>query len=204
MADWVVRVMEQGGYGGLLLLMVLENLFPPLPSELVLPAAGFAAARGALELPLVIVFGTLGSVIGTLPLYVLGRVWGEERAAAWADRWGGWLTVSGRDVRAAGGWFARHGEGAVLFGRMVPGVRSLLSLPAGVARMPLWRFLLYSALGSALWTGLLAGAGHTLGRNYARVAEVIGPLGGAVLAALVGAAATLWWRRRVAGVEQGG
>lgn len=198
MADWVVRVMEQGGYLAVFLLMVLENLFPPLPSEVVLPAAGFAAARGTLELPLVILCGALGSVIGTLPLYALGRAWGEERAAAWADRWGRWLMVSGHDVRATGTWFSRHGEKAVLLGRMVPGVRSLLSLPAGVAAMPLPRFLVYSLVGSALWSAVLAGAGYGLGRNFERVAAVVGPAGSGVLAALALAASLLWWRRRQA------
>ena len=185
MAEWILGFMNSLGYLGILLLMIAENLFPPLPSELILPAAGFAAAQGKLNLIGVVLAGALGSVLGTLPLYYLGRVVNEERLVVWADRYGRWLALRGKDVRKADDWFDRHGPKAVLFGRMVPGIRSLLSLPAGMSEMPLPTFLLYSTIGSALWATLLAGAGYLLGSNYEVVEQYVGPIGTGVVALLV-------------------
>ena len=195
MADWVQGLMDSMGYLGILLLMILENLFPPIPSELIMPSAGFAAARGEMSLPIVILMGVLGSVIGTLPLYYIGRAFGEERLVAWADKYGKWLTLSGKDIRKADDWFDRHGTKAVLFGRMVPGIRSLLSLPAGMSEMPMPKFLIYSAIGSGLWATALAYAGYVLGENYDRVEQYISPVSKIVLAMLV-VAAVVWFLRR--------
>lgn len=196
MADWVQGLMDSMGYLGILLLMILENLFPPIPSELIMPSAGFAAARGDLSLPIVILMGVLGSVIGTLPLYYIGRAFGEERLVAWADKHGKWLTLSGKDIRKADDWFDQHGTKAVLFGRMVPGIRSLLSLPAGMSEMPMPKFLIYSAIGSALWATALASAGYVLGENYDRVEQYISPISKIVLAAVVVAAVAWFLKRR--------
>ena len=195
MAEWVQNLMDSMGYLGILLLMILENVFPPIPSELIMPSAGFAASRGELNVLLVIAMGTLGSVLGTLPLYYIGRAFGEERLVAWADKHGRWLTLSGKDIRKVDDWFDRHGTKAVLFGRMVPGIRSLLSLPAGMSEMPMPTFLLYSAIGSGLWATLLTGAGYLLGENYDRVEQYIGPIGQVVLAVVV-VAAVVWFVRR--------
>lgn len=196
MADWVQGLMDSMGYLGILLLMILENLFPPIPSELIMPSAGFAAARGDLSLPLVILMGVLGSVIGTLPLYYIGRAFGEERLVAWADRHGKWLTLSGQDIRRADDWFDRHGAKAVLFGRLVPGIRSLLSLPAGMSEMPMPKFLIYSAIGSGLWSTALAYAGYVLGENYDRVEQYISPVSKIVLVGLAVAALAWFLKRR--------
>ena len=196
MADWVQGLMDSMGYLGILLLMILENLFPPIPSELIMPSAGFAAARGEMSLPIVILMGVLGSVIGTLPLYYIGRAFGEERLVAWADKYGKWLTLSGKDIRKADDWFDKHGTKAVLFGRMVPGIRSLLSLPAGMSEMPMPKFLIYSAIGSALWATALASAGYVLGENYDRVEQYISPIPKVVLAAVVVAAVAWFLKRR--------
>ncbi|WP_027460561.1 DedA family protein [Deinococcus murrayi] len=195
MADWVQGLMDSMGYLGILLLMILENLFPPIPSELIMPSAGFAAARGDLSLPLVILMGVLGSVIGTLPLYYIGRAFGEERLVAWADKHGKWLTLSGQDIRRADDWFDRHGAKAVLFGRLVPGIRSLLSLPAGMSEMPMPKFLIYSAIGSGLWSTALASAGYVLGENYDRVERYISPVSKIVLGG-VAVAALAWFLKR--------
>ncbi|PNY80746.1 DedA family protein [Deinococcus koreensis] len=195
MAEWVQNLMDSMGYLGILLLMILENIFPPIPSELIMPSAGFAASRGDLNVALVIVMGTVGSVLGTLPLYYVGRAFGEERLVKWADKHGKWLTLSGKDIRKADDWFDRHGTKAVLFGRMVPGIRSLLSLPAGMSEMPMPKFLLYSAIGSGLWASLLTGAGYLLGENYDRVEQYIGPIGQIVLVVAV-IAAVVWFVRR--------
>ncbi|MFC3832341.1 MULTISPECIES: DedA family protein [Deinococcus] len=195
MVEWVQGLMDSLGYVGILLLMVLENLFPPIPSELIMPSAGFAAARGDLNLIVVILMGTLGSVVGTLPLYYIGRAFGEDRLVEWADKHGKWLTLSGKDIKKADDWFDRHGTKAVLFGRMVPGIRSLLSLPAGMSEMPLPKFLLYSAIGSGLWASALAGAGYLLGDNYEQVEQYVGPASKVILAVLA-VAAVMWFVRR--------
>ena len=181
MIEWMQNVMESMGYVGILLLMILENLFPPIPSELIMPAAGFAAARGDLSFVGVALAGTLGSVIGTLPLYFIGRAFGEERIIKWADRYGAWLTLDGNEIRKADDWFDKHGTKAVLFGRLVPGIRSLLSLPAGMSEMPLPKFLIYSTIGSGIWASLLAFAGYALGENYEEVAHIVDPASKVIL-----------------------
>lgn len=185
MVEWMQNLMNDLGYLGIFLLMVLENLFPPIPSELIMPSAGFAAARGDLHLLGVVAAGTLGSVIGTLPLYFIGRAYGEKRLIEWADKHGKWLTLSGKDIKRADDWFDRYGSGVVLFGRLVPGIRSLLSLPAGMSEMPLPKFVLFSALGSALWASLLAYAGYVLGDNYEKVEHLISPISKVVLGLVV-------------------
>ncbi|MBZ9750470.1 DedA family protein [Deinococcus sp. HMF7604] len=195
MAEWVQNLMDSMGYVGILLLMILENVFPPIPSELIMPSAGFAASRGDLNIVMVIVVGTAGSVLGTLPLYYLGRVFGEDKLVKWADKYGKWLTLSGKDIKKADDWFDQHGTKAVLFGRLVPGIRSLLSLPAGMSEMPLPKFLIYSAIGSAIWASILAGAGYLLGENYDRVEQYVGPAGYVVLGVLA-VVAVVWFVRR--------
>jgi membrane protein DedA with SNARE-associated domain len=195
LAEWTLNLMNSLGYLGIVLLMVLENLFPPLPSELILPAAGFAAARGELNLLGVVLAGAVGSVIGTLPLYYIGRAVGEERLVRWADSYGRWLSLRGKDIRQADDWFDHHGQKAVLFGRMIPGIRSLLSLPAGMSEMPLPKFLLYSAVGSGLWAAVLAGAGYLLGDHYEQVGAYMGPIGTGMLV-LLAVFAVVWVLRR--------
>jgi len=190
--------MESLGYVGIVLLMFLENVFPPIPSEVIMPLAGFTAASGELHLLGVIVAGMIGSVLGALPLYALGRAVGEDRLAAWADRHGRWLTVSGADVRRADDWFDQHGHRAVLYGRLVPGLRSLLSIPAGISGMPPVKFLLYTSLGTLTWSALLACAGYFLGENYKAVEHVLGPVGYVVLAVVVVAIGVRVYRKRSA------
>lgn len=196
MLDWIQRAMEVLGYPGIVLLMFLENVFPPLPSELIMPLAGFTASQGRLSYPGVVLAGTAGNILGALPLYALGRTVGERRLTRLADRYGKWLTVSGEDITRAKGWFDRHGGKAVLICRLVPGVRSLISIPAGLDAMPLAPFLLYSALGTGLWAALLTYLGHLLGENYALVARYLGPAAYLVLGGLAVGIATRVWRRR--------
>lgn len=191
MEEWITSVMTALGYGGVALLMFLENVFPPLPSELIMPLAGFAAERGELSFWGVLAAGSLGSVVGQFPLYYFGRAVGARRLHSLADRYGKWLTISGEEVDRAGGWLRRHGAWAVLFCRLIPGVRSLISIPAGASRMNFVVFTAYSTLGIALWSGLLAGLGYALGHNYARVQEYLGPIGSVIW--VVAAAAVLAW-----------
>lgn len=191
MEAWIDTVMNALGYSGVALLMFIENIFPPIPSELIMPLAGFAAAGPELSLWGVIVAGTVGSVLGQFPLYYLGRVVGQRRLHRWADRHGKWVTVSGEDVDRAGAWLSRHGPWAVLFCRLIPGVRSLISVPAGAARMNLFTFTLYSTVGMGAWSAVLASLGYLLGENYAVVEEHVGPVGKWIW--LVLAAAVLGW-----------
>jgi membrane protein DedA with SNARE-associated domain len=190
MAEWVERTMNQLGYIGVVWLMFLENVFPPIPSELVMALAGFSTRSGEMTLLGVIIAGTLGSVLGAIPIYLVGALVGEERLVVLADKYGKWLTLSGKDIRRADDWFDKHGAKTVFFCRMVPGVRSLISIPAGLAHMNFIQFLLYTTVGAAIWTAFLAMLGAFLGNNYELVDEYIGPLsyvivGGLLLAAIV-------------------
>ncbi len=183
------------GYPGVALLMFLENLFPPIPSELIMPLAGFTAGRGELSFVWVVVAGSVGSLLGQLPLYYLGRLVGEEKLVRWADRYGKWLTVSGDDIRRADDWFDKHGTKAVFFARLVPGLRSLISIPAGISEMPMPKFLLYSALGTTLWVVILTALGGLLGENYDAVDTYLGPVALVVVGGLA-VFAVVWIVRR--------
>jgi len=173
MFEWITSVIARLGYLGVATLTFLENLFPPIPSELVIPLAGFVAAGGDLRLGLVIVTGSVGSLAGATVWYAVGKRIGERRLRAWVARHGKWLTLSVEDIDRAQLWFRRHGPAAVFFGRLMPGVRTFVSLPAGFSSMPLFPFLLYSALGTVTWTGALAYAGVVLQANFALVGDYL-------------------------------
>jgi membrane protein DedA with SNARE-associated domain len=181
MANWVMSTMYSAGYAGLVFLMFLENVFPPIPSELIMPLAGFMATQDRLSIVGVIVAGTAGSVLGAVPLYYLGRRLGARRLQEFADRHGRWLTLSRGDLERARHWFERHGPSAVFFCRLVPGLRSLISLPAGIARMNVALFMLWTTLGALLWTALLAGLGWFLGHNFKEVERWLDPFSWVVL-----------------------
>ena len=191
MTSWVTDVVVSAGYTGILLLMFMESVFPPIPSEVIMPLAGYVASQGKLSVVGVALAGMAGSVLGALPLYHAGRRLGEERLTRHAERHGRWLALSPSDIRKAKSWFDRHGMAAVFFGRLVPGIRSLISIPAGIARMNLALFIGLTALGTALWSGLLAYVGYFLGRNFAQAANVLDPLSAIVL---TGVAAVYIWR----------
>ena len=186
MFDLVTSIVEKAGYAGIFLLMLAENVFPPFPSEVIMPLAGFAAARGDLNIAAVSAAGTAGSLLGALLWYFLGRRIGLERLDRWAARGGRWIAVSPGELDRATGWFGRHCGKAVLFGRLLPTVRTLISVPAGITRMPLGRFLVYSALGTALWTAGLAAAGYLLESQYEQVARYLEPVANVVFAAVAG------------------
>lgn len=185
MARWVMDVIYSTGHLGVVLLMFAENVFPPIPSEVIMPLAGFMAAQGRFTFAGVVVAGTVGSVLGALPPYFLGRAVGEERLKRLADRHGRWLTVSRRDVERAKRWFDRHGAAAVFFCHFVPGVRSLISVPAGIDRMRPASFLACTTAGAGLWATLLASLGYFLGANFRRVEEYLDPASYVVLALVV-------------------
>ena len=182
--------MAKFGYFGIVFAMFAENVFPPIPSEIIMPAAGFAASKGELNLVLVILAGTLGAVLGALPLYYLGRVFDKERLLTFTEKYGKYVFVKSCDVTAANDWFEKHGKLAVFFGRMVPGVRSLISIPAGMNNMPLPPFLVLTALGSSVWATVLTLAGYYLGQNYEVIQSILAPyskgIGIAVVIIIIG------------------
>ncbi len=176
MFNSIVDIVSQGGYLGIFLLMLAENVFPPIPSELIMPLAGFVAARGELDIVLVILAGTAGSVAGALPWYYAGALFGKERLKRMANRIGRLMTVSPADIDTASGWFERHEGMAVFFGRLIPAIRTLISVPAGIVRMPLLPFLAYSTIGSLIWTALLAVTGYLLQSQYEMVEQYVDPV----------------------------
>lgn len=190
MSDWVVRLIEQSGYLGIGFLMFLETLFPPIPSEVIMSVAGVAAAKGHLDYSLVVAAGTAGAMLGNLVWYLAARALGVDRLRPFVRRHGRWLTLSWPEVERAQRWFALHGIGFVLIGRMVPTVRSLVSIPAGLLKMRFRSFVIASTIGTAAWTAMLAWAGLKLGENIGDVERMIGQASNAVL--LVLAAGYLW------------
>lgn len=187
MDDWIFQVITTLGYLGLALLLVAENLFPPIPSEVVLPLAGFVVGRGDLGFWQALLASTTGSVVGALILYALGRYGGRGLVL----RYGSWLRVSAKELERAEGWFRRYGDWVVLFARVVPLARSIVSIPAGTMQMPLLRFTVLAAVGSGVWNVLLIGAGVALGANWARISGWIGSYSDVVLILLAGAATVL-------------
>ena len=185
MFGFITGLVRRSGYVGIALLTLLENVFPPIPSELIMPLAGFVARRGTLSLWLAIAAGTIGSLLGAVGWYAIGRRIGERRVRRWFERHGTWLGTTADDVDRASRWFRRHGRTAVLVGRLVPAVRTFISLPAGFAGMPLPSFLLHTAIGTAIWTGALTWAGYLLGANYAAVQRYVEPATWVIVAVLV-------------------
>ena len=185
MDDFVRTIMDTFGVFGIGFLMFLENIFPPIPSELIMPLAGYQATQGNMSIVAVIVSGTIGSLLGVIPWYYAGHYLGERRMKRLAARHGRWLTLSPEDVDQANQWFRRKGARAVLFGRLVPTVRTLISVPAGIAHMPMATFLIYSTIGGALWTALLAMLGFLLGQRYEMVEGYVGPVSNAIIVAIV-------------------
>ena len=173
------------GYGAIFAAMVLENVFPPIPSELIMPLGGFYVQQGALQLVPVMLAGLLGTVVGALPWYGLGRLVNEQRLEVWLQRHGRLLGISVAELRRTRTWFTRYGSAVVFWGRLVPGIRTLISVPAGVELMPLAPFLLWTTMGSFLWTLLLTVAGMALGTGYEQVETWLDPVSAAVKVALV-------------------
>ncbi len=193
MFDWITGVIASLGYLGVAALTFLENVFPPIPSELVIPLAGYVAATGELALAPVIIVASVGSLAGAVVWYGIGRQIGERRLRAWVQRHGKWLTLSGKDLDRSQEWFDRHGNAAVFAGRLVPAVRTFVSLPAGFSGMAFLPFLFYSALGTAIWTAALAAAGVVLESNFTVVGDYINVVTNVVL----GAFAVLLVRRYI-------
>ena len=191
MSDWVIRLIEQSGYLGVGFLMFLETIFPPIPSEVIMPVAGMAAAKGKLDFVGVVASGTAGAMLGNTVWYLAARSLGILRLRPLINRYGRWLTITWPEIVRAERWLGQHGTAFVVFGRLLPTVRSLVSVPAGLLRMRFRNFFIGSLFGTAIWTTILAGAGYKLEENVADVGTMIGPISNAILLVLV---ATYVWR----------
>ncbi|NDV02858.1 DedA family protein [Pseudoroseicyclus tamaricis] len=185
MFDWITGIVDSMGAIGVGLLMFLENVFPPIPSELIMPLAGFNAARGDMSLPLIILSGSIGSLAGAWLWYWLARKVGQERLRRFSERHGRWTGITPEDLDKAQRWFERRGGVAVLIGRLIPTVRTLISVPAGLTDMPLPKFLAYSAVGTVGWTTLLAMAGYWLESGYEAVSGWLDPVTWVVIGGIV-------------------
>ncbi len=194
MQEQIENAVTEAGYAGIAIVMAIETVFPPIPSELVLPLAGFQVARGTLGFVPALGASTLGAVLGALLLYAIARIGGR----ALVLRLHPLLRITERDLDRADRWFDRRALAIVFLGRLVPGVRSLVSVPAGLSEMPLWRFLAATTAGALLWNAALLGAGALLGAQYDRVEGYVGPVSTAVIVVVVIAAiaGVVWLRRR--------
>nr|WP_276521703.1 DedA family protein [Geobacillus stearothermophilus] len=196
---WITDFMEQFGYIGIFLMIALENIFPPIPSEVILPFGGFMTTYTSLTVPGVIVAATAGSIVGAIVLYGIGRLLSVERLERIVDRWGGWLRVKPEDIAKANRTFHRYGVWAVFFGRMIPLVRSLISIPAGMAKMNIGLFVWLSVLGTLIWNTILISLGAALGQSWGKVSEVIGAYADVVyiiIAIVIVVAVVRFWKRR--------
>ena len=197
LSSWVSGVIEAIGYVGVALLVALESIFPPIPSEVVLPFAGFYAGRGDASVAGMMLAATVGSVVGALVLYGLAAWIGAERLRRFVVAKGRWFGVKEADLDRAEAWFDRRADAAVLLGRCVPLVRSIVSIPAGFRRMPFLRFTLYTALGSLIWNVALVGAGAVLGSRWEQVGSVMAVVQWVVIVVVVGLVGWFAWSRFV-------
>ena len=186
MTDLILTLITCGGYLGIAFLMMLENVFPPIPSEVIMGLGGMAVGRGEMVFGWLVLAGTVGTVVGNYPWYWLGRRYDYKGLKPFVDRHGRWLTVEWEDVEKITGFFHARGWWVVFVFRFMPTFRTLVSLPAGMGRMPHWRFILATAGGSAIWNCVLAGAGVVLDRNFEQLDRYVGPVAIALMAAGVG------------------
>ena len=197
-STWVIVLIDRGGYAGVFALMLLETVFPPIPSEVVLPIAGMRAANGPLGLPGVILASTLGTMTGNAIWYFAARAIGLDRFRTFVRRYGRWMAFDWYDVEKVQRLFGRFGPWIVFAARMLPTIRTFISIPAGIVRMHLLRFLIWSTIGTALFAAALAGAGYLAGKEFHRVEEIAGPISSGVIVAIL--AWYVWrqltWHRR--------
>lgn len=191
MTDWVLNLIDAGGYWGIFLLMVLENVFPPVPSELIMGIGGIRVGQGQMDMSLLLLAGTLGTTVGNYFWYMAGRLLGFERLKPLVDRYGRWATMEWKDVEALDRLFGKYGQGAVFVFRFLPVFRTMISLPAGLFRMGHIRFLLWTAAGALVWNVVLAYAGYLLGYHFNQIDKYVGPI---ATVCVVGAVIAYLWR----------
>jgi LPXTG-motif cell wall-anchored protein len=192
---WIRHLVNSLSYWGVGILMAVENIVLPIPSELIMPFAGFKTERGPMTLLGVIIAGTVGSVLGGLPLYYAGYALGEDRPRKWIERYGKWVLLRAKDLDRASARFSVNSFRSVTLGQLVPGIRGLISIPAGVSRMNVGLFLLANLIGTVIWCTVLAVAGRMLGRSFAKIQTFLGPLGWSILGLMV-VALGFWLIRR--------
>jgi membrane protein DedA with SNARE-associated domain len=196
MIEWVTNLVAAGGWLGVLGLMFLENLFPPIPSEVIMPLAGFAAARGQMSFLAAILAGMVGTILGNAFWYELARAIGSARIRPLFARYGRWFAVDDKDFDKAEETLKKHGPVALFFGRLLPGIRTVISIPAGLAHIPRHVFYLWTALGSLIWITLLCSAGYWLEDRYAQIEGWLEPLSYVVIAGILGAYVWHIWKTR--------
>ncbi|MGG3572881.1 DedA family protein [Bacillus gobiensis] len=200
MENWITHFMEQFGYWGILLLIALENVFPPIPSEVILTFGGYMTTRSELTVIGVVIYATIGSVLGAVILYGIGRVVDIKRMEKIVDKWGRFLRLKKEDIHKANDWFAKYGGWAVFFCRLVPLIRSLISIPAGMSHMNFWIFLLFTAAGSLIWNVILVYVGAAVGDSWETIVgymDIYSNIVYAILAILVVVIAVLFIKKRV-------
>ncbi|ESK57532.1 DedA family protein [Acinetobacter tjernbergiae] len=183
--DWVLSIMEKLGYLGIAFLMFLDNVFPPIPSEIIMPSAGYTAAKGELSLIGVIIAGSIGSLLAAALLYWMGRKIPQHHLFNLIERYGKYLHISVTDLEKSLTWFEKYGHRIVFFGRMIPAVRSLISIPAGMSNMPFRKFMTYSATGTIIWTTFLAYIGYHFGENPALMSAITQRIGYIILSVTI-------------------
>ncbi|CQR57152.1 DedA family protein [Paenibacillus riograndensis] len=186
MKTWITDIMEQFGYAGIFLMLALENIFPPIPSEVILPFGGFMTTTSGLTIPGVLIASTAGSLLGAAILYWIGRLLEVSRMERIVDRYGKWIRIKKSDIRKADAWFDKYGYWTVLFCRMVPLVRSLISIPAGMSGMKFGLFMLFTTIGTLGWNTLLILLGAALGESWEDIGGYIGTYSSIVYILLAG------------------
>lgn len=181
MTDWIVHLIEDAGYLGVGFLMFLETVFPPIPSEVIMTVAGVGAAQGKMDITAVIAAGTAGAMLGNYFWYLAARVIGIDRFRPFIQRWGRFLTLNWAEIERAEKLFGTQGWAIVFFGRMLPTLRSLISIPAGLLHMRLSTFVIWSTIGTAGWTALLGLAGYAAGKTVDQVDAIVGPIATAII-----------------------
>ncbi len=196
MTAWIISIMEQLGYFGIALLMFLDNVFPPIPSEIIMPSAGFTASQGQLLLSGVIIAGSTGSLVAAAVLYWMGRKISHDSIFKFIDHYGKYLFIKSNDVKKSLDWFEQYGHRIVFFGRMIPAARSLISIPAGMSRMPFWKFMTYSGLGTIIWTSFLACVGYYFGNNTELMHQIFSQVGYIIIAIVITLILWVLYRRQ--------
>ena len=192
---WILSIMEQLGYVGIAFLMFLDNIFPPIPSELIMPSAGYSASQGQLILIGVITAGCIGSIIAAAVLYWIGYLIKHERLFQLTDKYGKYIFITTNDVKKSLIWFEKYGHRVVFFGRMIPAMRSIISIPAGMSRMPFWKFIFFSSLGTIIWTSFLAYIGYYFGKNQVLVQKIFSQVSYVIIAIVLVVFAFILYRK---------
>lgn len=185
MTEWIITFIASHGYGGVIVLMVAENIFPPIPSEIILPFVGQSIAQGDLNLYLAVLAATTGSIIGTFFWFLIGWFVSVQKLEAFLRKYGAYVAISYKDFHKASQFFEKYEIPAVFFGRMLPAVRSVISLPAGSVRMDIKKFILYSFIGSLLWNVTLITTGYYLLNDFMKVEKYINPVANVVIYLLI-------------------